>query len=498
MQVTGWSKGLEVSGGGTGVVSHAGLALLRHLADKTGLTGGLSRALASPRFLVHDRGRVLADLACAVADGARVISDFRVMGDQRELFGPVASVPTAWRTLKEIACAGARADRRITAAVNTARRHAWAQVAARHGALPGVRLADRTLEGVTCIRLDATVTFAHSDKELAEANFKGYGHHPLLAVCDNTGGEPLAWMLRRGSAGSNTAADHLALTDAAIGALPPGFRRKLMITCDGAGASHALVAHLDKLASRRGYELTYSVGWALGEREKTALRLVPEPAWQIAIDARGEVRERRADEACADIRCAHRACWVQEAHVTELTGLLRQGPGGDQLRAWPVAMRVFARRERPHPGAQLTLFEAADGWRYSLWATNRPAATKGWLGQNAYIDAAHRVQARVEDAIRTGKDCGLGHFPSFDFQVNAAWLTAAMTGQILLAWLKLLALDGDLAKAEPKTLRYRVLHAAGRLVRGGRKRRLKIQATWPWADAVTTAWQRIDALPQAP
>ena len=143
MHTTGWSRGLEVSGGGQGVVSHAGLVLLRHLADKTGLTGGLSRALATPRFLVHDRGRVTADLACAIADGARVISDFRVMRDQRELFGLVASVPTAWRTLREIARGGARADRRITAAVNTARRHAWAQVAARHGALPGVRLADR-------------------------------------------------------------------------------------------------------------------------------------------------------------------------------------------------------------------------------------------------------------------------------------------------------------------------------------------------------------------
>ena len=173
MHVTGWSRGLEVSGGGQGVVSHAGLALLRHLADKTGLTGGLSRALASRRLLVHDRGRVLADLACAIADGARVISDFRVMSDQAELFGLVASVPTAWRTLKEIAVAGGRADKRLTAAVNAGRRHAWAQVAARHGALPPVRLADRTLEGVTCIRLDATVTFAHSDKELAEANFKG-------------------------------------------------------------------------------------------------------------------------------------------------------------------------------------------------------------------------------------------------------------------------------------------------------------------------------------
>ena len=498
MQATGWSRGLEVSGGGRGVVSHAGLVLLRHLADKTGLTGGLSAALASPRVLVHDRGRVLADLACAIADGARVISDFRVMSDQSELFGLVASVPTAWRTLAEIARAGTRADRRITAAVGMARRHAWGQVAARHGALPGVRLADKVLDGVTCIRLDATVTLAHSDKELAEAGYKGYGHHPLLAVCDNTGGEPLAWMLRRGSAGSNTAADHLVLLDAAITALPPGFRRRLMVTADGAGASHALVARLDALAGRRGFELTYSVGWVLGERERAALRLVPEQAWQLAIDHRGQVRERRSGDACANPCCAHRACWIEEAHVTELTSLLREGPAGDQLAGWPAAMRVFARRERPHPGAQLTLFEAADGWRYSLWVTSRPAATRGWPGQNAYIDAAHRVHARVEDAIRTGKDAGLGHFPSFGFGVNAAWLTAAMTGQILLAWLKLLTLDRDLARAEPKTLRYRLLHAAARLVRGGRRRYLKIQASWPWAQAITTAWQRINALPQAP
>ena len=115
MHAIGWSRGLEVSGGGRGVVSHAGLVLLRHLADKTGLTGGLSRALVTPRFLVHDRGRVTADLACAIADGARVISDFRVMSDQRELFGLVASVPTAWRTLAEIArggCARAGGSRR--------------------------------------------------------------------------------------------------------------------------------------------------------------------------------------------------------------------------------------------------------------------------------------------------------------------------------------------------------------------------------------------------
>ena len=110
MKATGWLKGLQVTADGTGIVSHAGIALVRALADNIGLTAGLSRALASGRLVVHDRGRVLADLACAIADGARVISDFRVMSDQRELFGLVASVPTAWRTLAEIARGGPRTD----------------------------------------------------------------------------------------------------------------------------------------------------------------------------------------------------------------------------------------------------------------------------------------------------------------------------------------------------------------------------------------------------
>jgi Transposase DDE domain group 1 len=162
VNLTGWSKGLDVTADGEGIVSHAGLALLRELADKSGLTGGLSRALASQRLLIHDRGRVTADLACAIAGGGEVISDFRVLADQKELFGLVASVPTTWRTLDEIAAGRARALARITKAVNAARRQSWAAIEARHGALPGVRIADKVLEGVTCIRLDATVTPAHS------------------------------------------------------------------------------------------------------------------------------------------------------------------------------------------------------------------------------------------------------------------------------------------------------------------------------------------------
>jgi Transposase DDE domain group 1 len=497
VKATGWMTGLEVTAGGTGIVSHAGVALLRALADRTGLTSGLSRALASERLLVHDRGRVLADLACAIADGAEVISDFRVMADQGGLFGPVASVATCWRALDEIAAGGQRVASRVAGAVNAARRVAWTGIEARHGAIPGIAIADKTLAGVTGLRLDATVVACHSDKEGAEPNFKGFGLHPLGCWCDNTG-EPLAAMLRPGSAGSNTAADHIKVLDEAIAALPPKHRRQLMVTCDGAGASHALIARLDKLACRPGHQLIYSVGWDLGKREKAAITAVPGQAWQIAVDHRGEARERRADEACNDTSCPHRKCWVEEAHITELTALLRQGRGRDQLTGWPPSMRVFARRERPHPGAQLTLFEAEDGWRYSLWVTNLPEYTPGWRGQPAYIDAAHRVHARVEDAIRTGKDTGIGKFPSHLLSLNRAWFTAALTAAALLAWLRLLALDGDLARAEPKALRYRILHAAARLARSGRRRRLKISATWPWAPVIVTAWDRVTALPQAP
>ena len=148
MNATGWSRGLEVTGGGCGVVSHAGLVLLRQLADRAGLTAGLSSALPSP-LGGRDRGRVFSDLACAIADGARVISDFRVMGDQRKLLGRVASVPTAWRALREIAAGGDRRRRKVTAAVSRARRHPWAQGIERHGGLLPVWVADRPVAPLT-------------------------------------------------------------------------------------------------------------------------------------------------------------------------------------------------------------------------------------------------------------------------------------------------------------------------------------------------------------
>jgi hypothetical protein len=140
------------------------------------------------------------------------------------------------------------------------------------------------------------------------------------------------------------------------------------------------------------------------------------------------------------------------------------------MAGWPAGMRMFARRERPHPGAKLSLFEQADGWRSSLWVTNLPERTRGWRGQNAYIDAAHRVHARVEDRVRTGKQTGIGRFPSHSFAINQVWLDTALNATTPLSWLALLTLDGHLARAEPKTLRYRVLHTAARLTSSGRRR----------------------------
>ena len=178
-----------------------------------------------------------------------------------------------------------------------------------------------------------------------------------------------------------------------------------------------------------------------------------------------------------------------DAQVAELTGLLRHSAGGDRLAGWPADMRILIRRENPHPGAQLSLFEQHEGKRYQVTATSTPR------GQVQFLEARHRTQARVEDSIRCAKSTGLGHLPSRDYVVNTAWCQAASIACDLLAWLRLLALDGDLAKAEPKTLRYRILHTAGRIVKGQRRRHLKITASWPWAQEIADAFARILALP---
>jgi hypothetical protein len=162
---------------------------------------------------------------------------------------------------------------------------------------------------------------------------------------------------------------------------------------------------------------------------------------------------------------------------------------GTALENYPAGTRVIVRRERPHPGAHLDAFEEADGWRYTAFATDTQ------VGQLAHLDARHRAHARVEDRIRCAKDTGLDHFPSRTFAINQAWLTVVMLAVDLIAWTQHLLLNGGLAKAEPKALRYRLLHVAARLTRGQHRVWLRIQRSWPWAHQLTAAFTRLAALP---
>jgi hypothetical protein len=467
--VSSWSKDLTVEIAGQDVINHAGAAALRLVADRSGLTCGLSRALARRGFVpVHDRGRVLADTAVLIADGGRVLSDLATLRDQAALFGPVASDPTLWRALSEIGETQRRAIARVRAKT---REHVWSLIAQRHGRIPASRVADTDLGKTIVIRMDASLVIAHSDKELAAGAYKGtWGHHPLEVWCDNTG-ESLALLLRKGSAGSNTTTDHLTVLDEAITQIPARYRRDLLITVDGTGASHGLVDHITTLDSRPGSRVHYSIGWELGARERAAIDRVPACAWGDVLDPRGQPRD------------------PGEAGLVELTALLREGPGGDQLATWPKDMRIIARREKPHPGAQLSLFEEIDGWRYQLVATNTPRRSA------QFLEARHRPHARVEDCIRTGKQTGLGHLPSSTIEINRAWCVAATIACDLLCWLRLLCLDGPLANAEPKTLRYRLLHTAARIIRGQRKRKIRIPETWPWAQQLATCLLAAFALP---
>ena len=469
MQATTTRPKITVTADGAGVVSHAGTRLLADLADHTTLTAELSVALdrvRGPRPR-HDPGRVLVDLAVAIADGAEAISDVAVLADQQALFGRVASDSTCWRLL---AALDEQHLASVAAARAQAREVAWAQRAETSGSAFGRSRVAGTA-GITAlvIDLDAHIVVCHSEKQQAAPTFKHtFGYHPLLAFLDNTD-EFLAAQLRAGNAGSNTAADHIAVLDAALAQVPDPYRsgHPILVRADGAGGTKGFLAHVRALRTQ-GVNSEFSVGWTIGEREHTAIAALAPGDWTAAIDTDGEPRPQ------------------EQAAVAEITGLLPAAGLGD----YPPGMRVIVRRERPHPGAQLDAIEERDGYRYTAFATDTRT------GQHAYLDARHRAHARVEDRIRCGRTVGLGRFPSRSFDINQAWLTATMIANDLLAFTRTLLLhDTSLARAEPKTLRYRLLHVAARLTRGQRRLWLRIDQHWPWAHDLATAFSRLATLP---
>jgi Transposase DDE domain group 1 len=432
---------LQVTSDGRGVVAHAGARLLCDLADELGLSESLSAAMASTkqRRRGHDRGEVLVDLAVMLADGGEAISDLAVLRDQPSLFGDVASVPTAWRTLEAIGGVELTA---IAVARAQARARAWAA-----GADPGFYVMD----------FDGTLVTAHSEKEGAAPTYKrGFGFHPLLVYLDATG-EALAARLRPGNAASNTTADHIEVLDDALAQLPVDPETvEVIARADSAALTHGFVD------ACRARQVRFAIGHDLVEKMRHACLAVPAGRWQPAISADGS-EEREG------------------AQVAEITDLV-------DLSGWPEGTRAIVRREHPHPGAQLR-FTDFDGHRFQVFITDLtdPDIT--------YLEALHRGRGRAEKRICDTKDSGLANLPSASFAINRVWLALVLIAQDLMSWAKRLCFDGELAVAEPKRLRYRVLHAAGVIVRGGRRAQLRIAANWPWSAQLVTAFARLRALP---
>jgi len=462
---------LSVIAGGESLVSHAGGVLLVETARRAGLSGQLSRLLGRWRkpLATHDPGKIVADLAVAVALGGDAACDIAVLRAQPGVFGPVASDPTVSRLITRLA---ADADDAV-AAISTARAAAREQV----WGVAGAPVQD----GLVVIDLDATLLDAHSEKQDATRTWKkGFGFHPLLSFVDHggpSGGEPVAELLRPGKAGSNTAADHVVVLDAALAQLPAALRTRdeagrvaVLVRTDAAGATKEFAAHLQA----QGVE--FSIGASFAHLDvRTALAAIPKRAWTPAYQA----RRPRAAETGVQIEPRDGA-WVAEA-----TGLI-------PLTGWPAGTRLVLRKERPHPGAQLRITDR-DGLRVTGFLTN---TTHGGPGvQLADLELRHRRHARVEDRIRAAKDTGLRNLPFHDTDQNRIWVAISALAQDLLAWCARLALPATAAGYEPKRMRLRILATAGRLVRTARRHVLHIDPNWPWATTITTAHARLRALP---
>jgi hypothetical protein len=439
----------DVTADGDGLVGHAGAVLLVELAGRLGLPSALDRwtVRGQPGRARHRSGKVLTDLAVMLADGGDCLSDLAGLRDHPGLFGPVASTPTAWRVVERLARGGERGLAGLRLSRAQARRRAWQ--------------AGAWVDGLLAIDLDATLVTAHSDKQGAAGTYKHtFGFHPLAAWLDRGDGtgEPLAAILRPGNAAANTAADQVAVVDLALAQLPRQARedQPILVRADSAGATHGLVDHLHGLGVR------FSIGFDLDSRVRTAILALPADGWVAAIDADGADRD---------------GAQVAELHMLDLPAA-----------GWPPGTRAICRRERPHPGAQLT-FTDADGWRFQVFITDQPDPDL------ARLELRHRQHARVEDRIRGAKATGLRNLPFDRWRRNAVWLQLVLLALDLVGWAQAVLLDGGLAVAEPKALRYRLWHVAGRISRHARRLRLRLQRTWPWAADLVRAFTRLRALP---
>ncbi|QNK81564.1 IS1380 family transposase [Nakamurella sp. PAMC28650] len=460
---TGFYPPLTVDTTAKRVVSHAGAVLLVTTAGKVGLDRALSAALAPWRkqWAVLDPGKILLDLAVSVAIGGDCLADISALRSEPAVFGRVASDPTVSRLVDSLAATPQAALAAINQARAAVRQRVW-KMAGKDAPDFGID-RDRPL----IIDLDATLITSHSEKELAAPTYKrGFGFHPLGSWVDHGPdgtGEPLSMMLRPGRAGSNTAADHIAVTKDALRQLPFNRRggrigRRVLVRADSGGGTHEYLKWL------AGQGLSYSVGFGLTQDIVDKINLIPDQGWTPAYDGDGKVRD---------------GAWV-----TELTGLL-------DLATWPPGMRVIVRAERPHPGAQLR-FTDSGGNRLTAFVTN----TTG--GQLADLELRHRHRARCEDRIRNAKDTGLRNLPLTAFAQNQIWVAVVQLATELTAWLQMLALTGTGARRwEPKRLRLQLFSVAATIARRSRRVWLRLSGHAPHQHLFATGLTRLHALKQA-
>lgn len=437
---------VDVAADGEGLISHAGAALLGEVADRVGLTRGFSTALLGVRERRgrHDPGRVIRDLAVMLADGGDCLSDLRAVRDQEPLFGPVASDSTAFRLIDRIASEPALLDA-LRAARAASRKRAWGL---------GVR-PERIV-----IDIDATLVNAHTEKEGAAVNYRsGFGFHPMLAYLDETH-EALAGVLRGGGAPAHSAQAQIEVLDLALAQLPvevvSDLDIEIVMRIDSAGAAGALCQ------AAQDANIAFLVGFDLFTGVRESILQLPDDAWRPALRQDGTQRDG--------------------AQIAEITHVERL-----DLTPWPEGSRVIIRRERPHPGAQLK-FTDHDGHRFQATLTDL-------TGDMVEIERLHRGRGDAENLIRGAKQTGLENLPFREFNLNAVWVELSLIAQDLIAWTQRLCLEGELAICEPKALRYRLLHTAGRLSFHARRAVLRLSASWPWADELAVAFARLRELP---
>ena len=437
---------------GERLVSHAGVGMLAETADLSGLTAGISRLFGGHGhcWRAHDPGVSVVQAAAAIADGMTNVSAVgQFVVSRPTVFNRAAAVSTIRRTVfmfgEELMSAG------LDGVMCDARTRAWDAA--------GYAPASLTLD------FDATLLQCHSEKEQAAPNYKsGFGFHPLGAWLDETR-EPLAMILRKGNAGSNTAADHSDVLFRSLGQLPARFqvghepgdpasevRHSILVRCDGAGSTKAFLADL---VARN---INFSVGFSADQNIRDAVAALAEQRWVPAINKDQTVR---AGAEVAEVR------------------VYPEGSG------WPPGSRLICRREDPHPGATLSIFDQIRGQRHTLFLTDSTEPDV------AALELRHRGHARVEDRIRTWKDTGAIRQPYHEFAANQAWLNTTLIAQTLLAWSQLIGFTGTLATAEPATFRTKVLHIAGQNATRARQHYLHLDRTWPWVNEIVTAYTAI-------